>query len=227
MRHLALRAAITAAILLACSFVSLAHASEEEGKRPEAPASRPVRHASVEFNPLALLAGRTGGQVQVGLVGPLALVGSASRLSLGGDQRWSDYDKVMRGDPALTAWCFELGPRAYLPVSWGRVGRVDLWVGAAYLHDQLHEGGVQSGPVTGGHGSTAPPKDARRDGFAMDFGVQLTAKAGVYLLTGLGYQWVSDVPLSTRPSSDWDVGLDEVQKGRKWPRLTLAFGVGF
>jgi hypothetical protein len=192
---------------------------------------RPIRFASVEVNPLALLVGRVGGQAQLALYGPLTLVGSAAHVHMPGGQHYSEYDETVVDDPTVTGWSFELGPRAYVGLA-SRPNRVrlDLWLGASYLHDALHEEGALtcSGSSEGLNCATGSPRDIARDGFALDVGFQATTPVGFYVLAGLGHQWTSaSAPFSRGDSIAILPTVTDVMKSDKAPRILLSLGWAF
>src|SRR5262245_31012698 len=64
---------------------------------PEAPSMRPIKYASAELNPLAMLVGLFGGQVEVGIAGPVAVVASPGYLSFGNGFHCSEVDGCSGG----------------------------------------------------------------------------------------------------------------------------------
>jgi hypothetical protein len=153
--------------------------------------ARPIRFFSVEANPLAVLVGHVGGQLQLGLVGPFTLIGGASHVMLADSQRASSYDTgvmTVYGRAAVDGFATELGIRGFLPIKARKKptdARVDLMLTASWLHAALTEGGRMVGCASGC--TTLLPTDVTREGIAIDAGIQATFANGLYVLGGLGY----------------------------------------
>lgn len=143
--------------------------SEPREEREDDPSEdmRPVRYVSVEANPVAAGVGRFGGQLQFALMGPLALVGGASRIE----------------NDALRGWALEVGSRIYFGLSPRRAdgSRIaHVWLAASYLADDLRVGAT--------HGE--------RRGVAIDAGVTARLGSGFYALGGVGIAHRStDLPI--------------------------------
>ena len=158
---------------------------------------RPIRYASLEVNPVGMLSARYGGQLQVGLIGPVSLVGGMSHIHLEDDQNVGSSADLsgVAGGPDISGWHYELGPRFYVPVHAGRSGRVDLVLAPSYTHDDLRQGGILScnaysdkGPPPGQTCGRGPATSVTRDGFALDGGFVVTLPFHAYALLALGFE---------------------------------------
>jgi hypothetical protein len=214
-------------LLAVVAVTSQVHAAEEE----EAPISpRPFRTASVELNPLAVLIGRFGGQLQVGVVDGLAFVASASVVELSSTAAYkssdpSSYDGEQQdagpsGHYGLSGVQLELGPRFYIPLGRRSGQPAWLWGGLSMLHDRLRQFSTTSdGPFHQFEGSPF-----KRYGVALDFGAHVPIHGGFYASGGVGV-------LVRTPVQFIDDGggmINDVmqQKGALTPRLLFAFGWG-
>ena len=217
------------ALLVTFAPARSAHAGEGAA---EAYALRPIRFASLELNAVAPVAGRIGGQLQVGLIGRLTIVASATHLQLKDTQYYSEYDEEVRGNPAVEGWTFELGPRLYLgkarPLDQARAAmpRVDWWLAVSGIGQFVKQGGIMTDdggypyPTTVG-GS----KNVQRNGVAFDLGVQFSA-GPIYLLFGVGVSTIlgESSELSTR--GNWGILDTSPERGHTTPRFLSAFGAG-
>ncbi len=143
---------------------------------PEPLPLRPFEVGALEVNPLAALVHRFGGQVQVGITGPFALVAAASWISKPKTSEYNDGWYDTRGVRGLS---IEVGPRVYVPLGSHRRAAAWWWVGAAYAHDFVEVGG-------GGTWRAEPTS-----GIALDIGFHLSPGYGLYAAPGLGFevQW--------------------------------------
>lgn len=145
------------AFLFVLLLPSIAHASENDGEDDPSDDVRPVRYASIEVNPLGIAIDRSGGQLQVALMGPLTLVGGASRIE----------------NAAVRGWAFEVGSRLFFGLAPRRADgtRVaHVFLAASYLADDLRVGHTRG----------------VRRGVALDAGVHLRLRHGFYALGGVG-----------------------------------------
>jgi hypothetical protein len=217
-------------IATAFSLLLLAPTAHAGGSDLTLSGMRPIKIASVELNPLAVLVGRFGGQAQVGLFGPVTFVGAASRVSFGDGQYYSDYDEVVYGAPAVKGWAYELGPRVFWRMATAaNLPRVDLYLGGSWVREDLTE----SGFVSCGHalGDWCSPdgtsRDASRRGFAIDLGAQATTSYGFYILGGVGHEWLGGALTPRRSGSLFDVSILDYERWSKWVRVNLALGFGY
>jgi hypothetical protein len=198
-----------------------------------APEARPVRHASLELSPLALLGHRYGGQAQVGVYGPLTLVGSVSRIAIGDTQHVPHPDNPdaidVSGAPSLTGWSFELGPRAYLPLD-RRAHRIDAFFGVSYVHDALSQGAQQACSTTCDDPSrtivTSALPEVQRNGAAFDVGIQATLASGLLFSFGAGWV-VTSAHGEIAPVNDgWAALLEPsaYERMQSHPRLLATIG---
>lgn len=196
---------------------------------------RPITYASVEVNPLAVLAHRYGGQVQVGLAGPISIVGSAIYLHDPNDRRYSAYEERMFGNMSLTGWTFELGPRVFAELKTpAQYPRMHVFVQPSLLIDRLHEGDdlvCRKGSSTCDY---VEGRDIHRNGIALDVGATVTSRQGFYALAGVGYGAYFGGPPFWGRSTGSPVFIDRdtfdptiIQRGHKSVRLLLAVGFGF
>ena len=133
---------------------SLAHAAEDDDPNDDI---RPVQYASLELNPLGAAVDRYGGQIQVALMGPLTLVGGASRIE----------------NAAVRGWAFEVGSRLFFGLAPRRADGTRIahvFLAASYLADDLRVGDSRG----------------ERRGVALDAGLHARIGYGFYALTGLG-----------------------------------------
>lgn len=136
---------------------ALARAAESAAEDDPDDDVRPVRHASIEVNPIALGVGRYGGQLQVALMGPLTLAFGMSRME----------------NATSSGWAMELGSRLFFGLAPRRAdgSRVaHVFLAASYLADDLRAGGARG----------------ERRGVAIDAGVHLRIADGFYALGGVG-----------------------------------------
>lgn len=136
---------------------STAHAAEAEAEDDPSDDMRPVEYASVELNALGPLVERHGGQLQLGIMGPLTLVGSVSRIETA----------------AVTGWAIEVGSRLFFGLAPRRADGsrfAHVFLACSFLADDIRVGGT--------HGE--------RRGVALDAGVHLRIVHGFYALGGVG-----------------------------------------
>ncbi len=213
------------------ALVLLAAAALSSDAPADPPPARPFRYAALEVNPIAPLAGRVGGQLEIGIVGPLVLNAGASRVSFPATQHYSQYDEDVLGNPAVKGWALEIGPRVYFPL-----GRQDTTVhahvmlAASFAGDLLRQDGSLRCP-NGSYGcTTGGGHDVTRSGVAIDAGVNVSLGAGFYVLVGLGHQWMGKTSgLANHPASSApipDFAPSSIQRESRWPRLLFSVGWG-
>src|SRR6185369_1017857 len=157
---------------------------------PEAPPMRPVKYASAEINPLAMLVGLFGGQVEVGVAGRVAVVASPSYLSFGNGFNCSEVDGCS-GGPAAHGFVLEVGPRVFLPIEKRKPNRspVYAWIEPAWGHDWIQ---IEATSKSAGNESIFVARESvRRNRFILDLGVHVPiGQTPLYAVGGLGYSQV-------------------------------------
>ena len=145
------------AFLLALLLPSVARAAETDGEDDASDDVRPVTYASVEANAIGPLVDRYGGQLQVAVMGPLTLVGGASRIE----------------NAAVRGWAIEVGSRLFFGLAprhadGSRVAHV--FIACSFLADDVRVGDT----------------NGERRGVALDAGVHVRIAHGFYTLAGVG-----------------------------------------
>ena len=215
-----------ATLVVLLSSLLVATSARAESDSDSEPGARPIRYASVELNPLVLLVHRVSGQVQVGVIGPVSLVASASRLSLDDSLHYSEYDETVFGAPSLSGWLFEIGPRVALPLG---TSRVYVWMQPSFLADRLEQGPELS-CSGGGSGSCQRVGGAtsiRRTGVALDVGFHFRIGAGFYATTGFGISHKSAANVDEGSSNSPIAAPPLYSGGATNLRLLASLGFGF
>jgi hypothetical protein len=159
--------------------------AEAAEKESDARPARPVRWASAELNPLAMLAGLFGGQAQVGIAGPVTLQAGLSYFGDGQDVRCAGTDGCST-TPGAHGTIFEVGPRVFFPLDRPTTGRppVYAWIGPAWGHNWMTIHAVA--------GET-PRSSFEKNRAILDVGVHVpVGSTPVYLTTGVGYSKALD-----------------------------------
>jgi hypothetical protein len=164
-----------------------ADAAESEESAVEQPPPRPVRWASAELNPLATLAGLFGGQVQVGIVGPVSLQAGLSYFGTGQNVRCAGTDGCDT-TPGAHGMLLEVGPRVFVPLERRAPGQgrppVYAWIGPAWGHNWM-----TVDPVAGSLLGASFQKNRA----ILDVGVHVPlGTTPLYLTTGVGYSKALD-----------------------------------
>lgn len=158
------------------------------GAKAEPLDPRMANHVAIEVNPLALAARTASGQLEIGITGPLSVVGSLGWMNLGSGQ-FFDTDaghRYWRGRPALDGLLCEVGPKVSFPLTGARpTGRRPLfygWASVSFTYDWLREEGL----ISSEGGPAGPGRRIRRAGVAVDTGLTLPIGAGFYVGMGIG-----------------------------------------
>lgn len=221
-------AVLTALVLVPAT----ASAAEEAPVEP--PPARPVQYGSLEVNPLAMLAGLFGGQVQVGVAGPVTLQGGLSYFSKGEDVRCAGSDGCTQS-PGGHGAVLEVGPRIFFPLHKGTY----LWVGPAWGHNWMvvePTNGFHDG-FSNSTGAGLPRSTFQKNRAIVDLGVHVpVGTTPLYFLGGVGYSQSLDShgagkldPQSPNLASslfDWTYPSQYVAGGSSI-RVLFAFGAGF
>jgi len=204
--------------------VALTLPSESSAEEAKQPPPRPLHYGGIEVNVLSPLAGRMGGQAQLAVPGPFVLVGGLSRVHHEDTQRWSTYDSMALGMPALRGWSYEGGPR-FFPLNFERAS---IWIGASFVYEELEQSAAMGDQ--GLRTVLRPKTNIGRVGGALDAGVHVKL-APFYATIGAGF-------VARSANRDFfergeSAGLDtpwlhpnHVELWSFSPRLLIAIGLG-
>jgi hypothetical protein len=219
-----LRGVVSGIAFLVSSLAFATSLHAESKAEEQKPPPRPIQYASVEINPLVLPFHRVSGQLQVGIYGPVSLVGSVSRIAIADSQHYSEYDETVFGNHRLEGWLFEIGPRFHLPLgtkyvySWGQPSLlVDVVTQGPSLKCDGRD--CQSNGVT---------SSARRTGVAFDAGFHFQILPVWYATVGLGISTKTAVNNFAADTSNSPLAAPDLySRGTTNSRLLASFGVGF
>jgi hypothetical protein len=201
-------------------------AAAEEGVADERP-ERPVQWVSTELNPLAMLSGLFGGQLQVGVAGPVTLQAGLSYFGLGQTVHCAGTDGC-RTTPGAHGMVLEVGPRVFLPLNQADRTRVYAWIGPAFGHNWIN---VHDGTPT------RPAYSFEKNRVILDVGAHVPlGSSPLYLLVGAGYSKALDSngagkldhqsPSLASSLLDWTYPSQYVGNGTSI-RILFAIGAGF